>query len=70
MFVAYDEIFSFQVPSKYHLPDESIGWKQETFDMFFEQALALAVKLEEKRARVKRLKRESGRREKRMYDEL
>ena len=39
-------------------------WEQETFDGFFEQALALAVKLEEKRARAKRLKRESRRKEK------
>ena len=39
-------------------------WEQETFDGFFEQALALAVKLEEKRARTKRLKRESRRKEK------
>ena len=43
---------------------ESSMWEQETFDGFFEQALALAVKLEEKRARTKRLKRESRRKEK------
>ena len=43
---------------------ESSMWEQETFDGFFEQALALAVKLEEKRARTKRLKRENRRKEK------
>ena len=67
-----DEMFSFQVPSKYHLTEE-ISWQQETFDEIFEQALALAVKLEEKRAKVKRLKREKRRRgpgEQRLQDEL
>ena len=44
--------------------DGSSVWHQETFDVFFEQALSLAVKLEEKRARAKRLKREKRRKEK------
>ena len=47
-----------QVSAKYDPTDEPI-WQQKTFDGFFERALALAVKLEERRA--KRLKKREER---------
>jgi len=56
------------VSSKYYLTDESC-WQQETFDGFFEQALALAVKLEERRGRAKRLKSENRSRRMRFYND-
>ena len=56
------------MPSKYYLTDESC-WQQETFDGFFEQALALAVKLEERRGRAKRLKSKNRSRSMRFYND-